>query len=169
MILREMSSMPRYWLFKSEPDSFSIHDLAACKGKRTSWEGVRNYQARNMLRDDIRKGDGVLFYHSSTEPMVIAGTAKVVKAGYPDHFAWDVGHKYFDESSTPDNVVWSMVDISLVSIFKTPVTRAALSNDPDCRNMMLLKRGSRLSIQPVTEAEWHAVHRIAGSRVCSAS
>ena len=153
--------MPRYWLFKSEPEWFSIQDLAASKGKRTSWEGVRNYQARNMLRDDIKKGDGVLFYHSSTEPMVIAGSAEVVKEGYPDHFAWEAGHKYFDAASSPEKVVWYMVDIKLVRIFKTPVTRAALSDVPDCLNMVLLKKGSRLSIQPVTEAEWNAVQRIA--------
>ncbi len=157
--------MPRYWLFKSEPESFSIHDLAASKGRRTSWEGVRNYQARNMLRDDVRKGDGVLFYHSSTEPMVIAGTAEVVKDGYPDHFAWEAGHKYFDESSSPEKIVWYMVDIRLVRIFRRPVTRAALADDADCGGMVLLKKGSRLSIQPVTEAEWNAVHRIAGCDV----
>ena len=155
--------MPRYWLFKSEPESFSIQDLAASIGKRTSWEGVRNYQARNMLRDDIKTGDGVLFYHSSTEPMIIAGSAEVVKAGYPDHFAWEPGHKYFDKASSPEKVIWYMVDIKLVRIFKTPVTRAALTDVPDCRNMLLLKKGSRLSIQPVTEAEWNAVLRIAGS------
>ena len=118
-----------------------------------------------MLRDDIEKGDGVLFYHSSTEPMVIAGSAEVVKAGYPDHFAWESGHKYFDEASSPEKVVWYMVDIKLVRIFKTPVIRAALSDVPDCRDMVLLKKGSRLSIQPVTEAEWTAVHRIAGSHI----
>lgn len=79
--------MARYWLFKSEPDVFSIHDLQAARGKRTSWEGVRNYQARNFLRDDMQVGDGVLFYHSNADPMVIAGTAEIVKSGYPDHFA----------------------------------------------------------------------------------
>lgn len=152
----------RYWLFKSEPDVFSIHDLAASKGKRTSWEGVRNYQARNMLRDDVQKGDGVLFYHSNADPMVVAGTAEVVKAGYPDHFAWDPNHKFFDESSTEAKPVWYMVDIRLTQIFKTPVTRAQLAADPIASQMMVMKKGSRLSIQPVTAEEWRAVHALAG-------
>jgi len=154
--------MPRYWLFKSEPDVFSIQDLAASKGRKTCWEGVRNYQARNMLRDDIRKGDGVLFYHSNTDPMCIAGTAEVVKEGYPDHFAWEQDHKYFDGSSTPDKPVWYMVDIRLAQIFDQPVTRAMLSDDPICSQMVVMKKGSRLSIQPVTKEEWQAVHRLAG-------
>lgn len=154
--------MRRYWLFKSEPEVFSIQDLAGCRGKRTSWEGVRNYQARNMLRDEVQTGDGVLFYHSRAEPMVIAGTAEVVKAGYPDHFAQDPQHKYYDENSTPDNPIWYMVDIRLVQIFDRPVTRTDLQQDPVAAQMQVLKKGSRLSIQPVTEAEWQAVHRLAG-------
>jgi predicted RNA-binding protein with PUA-like domain len=155
--------MGRFWLFKSEPETFSIHDLASARGRRTTWEGVRNYQARNFLRDDVRRGDGVLFYHSSTEPMVVAGTAEVIKAGYPDHFAWEPGHPYFDAASTPDKPVWYMVDIKLVEIFRSPVTRAMLQAEPACRNMLLLKKGSRLSIQPVTPEEWEAVLRLAAS------
>lgn len=154
--------MRRYWLFKSEPDVFSIQDLAAAKGKQTTWEGVRNYQARNLLRDDIKVGDGVLYYHSRAEPMVIAGTAEVVRAGYPDHFARDPDHEYFDAKSTPENPIWFMVDIRLVGIFATPITRDQLQQDPHTADMMVIRRGSRLSIQPVTEAEWHAVHRLAG-------
>ena len=157
--------MPRYWLFKSEPDTFSIDDLAASKGKRTSWEGVRNYQARNMLRDEIKKGDGVLFYHSSTDPMAIAGTAEVVREGYPDHFALETGHKYFDNASTADKPVWYMVDIKFRHAFKQPVTRAALAMDPVCSKMMVMKKGSRLSIQPVTESEWLTVHDLAGVKL----
>ncbi len=153
--------MRRYWLFKSEPDVFSIQDLAASKGKRTSWEGVRNYQARNLLRDDIKKGDGVLFYHSNADPMVIAGAAEVVKDGYPDSFAWEPEHKYFDPASSVEKPVWYMVDIKLCQIFGNPVTRAALGTDPVCSQMMVMKKGSRLSVQPVTEAEWQAVHALA--------
>lgn len=156
--------MRRYWLFKSEPESFSIEDLSKSKGKRTTWEGVRNYQARNMLRDDIQKGDGVLFYHSNAEPMAIAGTAEVVKEGYPDHFAWQKDHKYFDAASTDDNPVWYMVDIKLKQVFKTPVTREKLARHPICSQMIVMKKGSRLSIQPVTEAEWLAVHELAGTK-----
>jgi len=159
--------MQKFWLFKSEPDVFSIQDLAAEKGKRTTWEGVRNYQVRNMLRDDISRGDGVLFYHSRVKPMAIAGTAKVVKAGYPDHFAFEKGHRYFDARSTPEQPVWYMVDIKLVQIFDSSVTREMLQADPKTSTMQVLKRGSRLSIQPVTEAEWKAVHRLAGCPVKS--
>ncbi|APZ94010.1 EVE domain-containing protein [Fuerstiella marisgermanici] len=160
-----MTTERRYWLFKSEPDVFSIQDLAAEKGKRTSWEGVRNYQVRNMLRDDIKIGDGVLFYHSRVDPMVIAGTAQVVKDGYPDHFALDPNHKYFDEKSSDDNPRWFMVDIKLTQIFKTPVTREQLKADKTTAGMKLLAKGSRLSITPVTEDEWLAVHEIAGVKV----
>ena len=160
-----MSTERRYWLFKSEPDVFSIHDLAAEKGKRTTWEGVRNYQVRNMLRDDIKKGDGVLFYHSRVKPMVIAGTAQVVKEGYPDHFALDPNHKYFDEKSSADSPRWFMVDIKLTQIFKTPLTREQLKADKTAAGMKLLAKGSRLSITPVTEAESNAVHDIAGAKV----
>ncbi|MEZ6125557.1 MAG: EVE domain-containing protein [Planctomycetaceae bacterium] len=152
---------PRYWLFKSEPDVFSIHDLAAAKGKRTSWEGVRNYQVRNMLRDEMRVGDGVLFYHSRVNPMVIAGTAEIVKAGYPDHFAQDPQHKYFDEASSPNDPRWYMVDIRLVTVFPKPVTRDELKAHPVTSKMAVMSKGSRLSITPVTPAEWSAVHELA--------
>lgn len=155
--------MQRFWLFKSEPTTFSIQDLAASKGKKTSWEGVRNYQARNMLRDDIQRGDGVLFYHSNADPMIIAGTAEVVKAGYPDHFAQQPDHKYFDESASSENPIWYMVDIKLVEIFKNPVTRTMLAAHPVTSQMMVMKKGSRLSIQPVTAEEWQAVHEIAST------
>jgi predicted RNA-binding protein with PUA-like domain len=155
--------MPRFWLFKSEPTTFSIHDLAASKGEKTSWEGVRNYQARNMLRDEIQRGDGVLFYHSNADPMIIAGTAEVVKHGYPDHFACNPDHKYFDEAASLEKPIWYMVDIRLVNIFKNPVTRAMLAEHPVTSQMMVLKKGSRLSIQPVTSEEWQAVNEIASS------
>lgn len=154
--------MRRYWLFKSEPDVFSIQHLAASKGKRTCWEGVRNYQARNMLRDEIQTGDGVLFYHSRSEPMVIAGTADVVKSGYPDHFALDPQHTYFDPKSTPDEPIWYMVDIRLRQVFANPVSRTDLQQHAATSGMQVLKKGSRLSILPVTEQEWLAVHELAG-------
>ena len=155
--------MARFWLFKSEPDVFSIQDLAAGKGKKTSWEGVRNYQARNMLRDDVQRGDGVFFYHSNAAPLAIAGTAEVVKSGYPDHFALQTDHKYFDEAASSEKPIWYMVDIKLVRIFKQPVTRAMLAEHPVTSHMMVMQKGSRLSIQPVTAAEWQAVHEIAAT------
>lgn len=154
--------MQRFWLFKSEPDAFSIQHLAASKGKKTSWEGVRNYQARNMLRDEIQHGDGVLFYHSNADPLAIVGIAEVVKAGYPDHFALQPDHKYFDESASPEKPVWYMVDIRLVRVFRKPVTRSMLADHPLTSQMMVMQKGSRLSIQPVTPAEWQAVHDLAG-------
>ena len=160
-----MPTKRNYWLFKSEPFVYSIDDLAAEKGKRTTWEGVRNYQVRNMLRDEIKKGDGVLFYHSRVDPMIIAGTAEVVKDGYPDHFAFDPDHKYYDPKSDPENPRWYMVDVKLTQIFKTAVTREQLKDDKTTANMKLLAKGSRLSITPVTEAEWKAVHRIADAKL----
>lgn len=160
-----MTDKRKYWLFKSEPNVYSITDLAAERGKRTSWEGVRNYQVRNMLRDDVRKGDGVLFYHSRVDPMVIAGSAEVVKAGYPDHFAFDPDHPYYDGKSDPDNPRWFMVDIRLTQIFPTPVTRELLRSDKRTAGMHVLQKGSRLSITPVTETEWLAVHRMAGAKL----
>lgn len=153
----------KFWLFKSEPFVFSIDDLAASKGKRTCWEGVRNYQVRNMLRDEIKKGDGVLFYHSRVDPMVIAGTAEVVKQGYPDHHAFDADHKYYDAKNDPENPRWYMVDIVLKQVFKNPVTREQLKCNEITAGMKLLSKGSRLSITPVTEAEWKAVHQLAGA------
>lgn len=156
--------MPAYWLFKSEPDVFSIQDLKQSPGRTTSWEGVRNYQARNFLRDTVRTGDGVLFYHSNADPMGIAGTAKVVREAYPDHFAFEPEHRYYDTQSTPEKPVWFMVDIKLQTVFSQVITREQLATHPVCAGMMVLKRGSRLSIQPVTEAEWQAVHELAGHR-----
>ncbi len=157
--------MPRnknYWLFKSEPNVFSIQDLAESPDQTTCWEGVRNYQVRNMLRDEIRTGDGVLFYHSRVQPMCIAGTCRVVRSGYPDHYAFDPEHRYFDPNSDPDAPRWYMVDVKLVRIFDVPVTREMLRNCPGTQSMRVLARGCRLSITPVTADEWKAVHRLAG-------
>ncbi len=160
-----MGKSPRtrkYWLFKSEPSAYSIDDLAAEKTQTTYWDGVRNYQARNMLRDDIQVGDRVLFYHSNAQPMAVVGTAEVVRAGYPDHTAFDPAEKHFDPKSDPDNPVWFMVDIQLLQIFPEPVTRERLKAEASLQDMMLLRKGSRLSIQPVTPAEWNTIHRLAG-------
>lgn len=149
-----------FWLFKSEPNAYSIDDLA--RDGSTHWDGVRNYQARNMLRDDIQVGDRVFFYHSNAKPMAVVGTAKVVKAGYADHTAFDPNDKHFDAKSDPDTPTWFMVDIELLQKFPEPVTRDELREDDVTSGMMLLQRGSRLSVQPVTEAEWKAVHKLAG-------
>lgn len=151
----------RYWLFKSEPDVFSIHDLANSPRKTAPWEGVRNYQARNLLRDEIKKGDLVLFYHSNAKPMCIVGIAEVVKDGYPDHFAQDPSHKYFDPKSTPENPRWYMVDVKLKEIFSQPLTREFLKTQKPLSQMVLLQKGSRLSVQPVSENEFQHIVTLA--------
>lgn len=159
---KQTSKPQQYWLFKSEPEAFSIDDLARAKKQTTFWDGVRNYQARNFLRDTIQVGDGVLFYHSNVEPMAIVGTATVVRAGYPDHTAFDSRDPHYDPKSNPDDPTWYMVDIRLDRVFPEPLTRPMLQEVTELREMMLLQRGSRLSVQPVTAAEWQAVHALAG-------
>jgi len=145
----------RYWLFKSEPGAYSFDDLV--RDGIAEWDGVRNFQARNLLRDEIRKGDGILFYHSNVEPKAIMGTATVVRGGYPDHTAWDPGSEHPDPKSTPENPIWFMVDIKALDRFSTPITLETLKVTPRLAWMMLLRRGMRLSIQPVTAEEWKAI------------
>jgi len=154
----------QYWLFKSEPTCFSIQDLASAKDQTTYWDGVRNYQARNMLRDLVRIGDRVLYYHSNCDPLAIVGTAEVVKPGYADHTALDKKQDHYDPKSSPENPIWYMVDIRLIQIFQSAVTREMLQQEPDTEEMVVLQKGSRLSIQPVTSAEWRAIHRLAGAK-----
>jgi len=151
----------RYWLLKSEPSSFSIQDLAASPKKTTFWSGVRNYQARNFLRDEMRLGDEVLFYHSNAEPPAIVGTAVVVREGYPDHTAWDPNDDHFDPKASVENPIWQMVDIKLQEIFKEPLPLDALRTVSALRDMELLRRGSRLSVQPVKKNEFDAVMKLA--------
>ena len=158
------SAPRRYWLFKSEADCYSIDDLAKERNQTTFWDGVRNYQARNFLRDDVQPGDRVLFYHSNQEPLAIAGTAEVVKAGYPDHTAFDPAQQHYDPKSQPEAPTWYMVDIRLLQKFPEPVTRETLKAEKLLASMVLLQRGSRLSIQPVTPEEWRIVHRLAGGQ-----
>lgn len=153
----------RHWLVKTEPESFSIHDLAQSKNQTTCWNGVRNYQARNFLRDEMKVGDRVLFYHSSTNPAGIAGIARVVRAGYPDHTALDKKHQDYDPKSTPDNPIWFMVDLRLETIFAEPLTLESLRAIPALREMELLRRGSRLSVQPVREQEFQTILRLASA------
>jgi predicted RNA-binding protein with PUA-like domain len=154
----------RYWLFKSEADCYSIVDLAREKNQTTFWDGVRNYQARNMLRDDVQPGDRVLFYHSNSDPLAIAGTCEVMRGGYPDHTAFDKSQQHYDPKSTPHAPTWFMVDVKLLQAFPQPVTRDQLKMAPELAGMGVLQKGSRLSILPVTEAEWKGVHNLAGVR-----
>lgn len=150
-----------YWLMKSEPDAFSIDDLAARKGKREPWDGVRNYQARNFMRE-MKKGDTVLFYHSSCAEPGVVGLASVVKEAYPDHTALDPESKYFDPKSDPDNPRWFMVDIQFKQKWSVPVTLAAMKQNPALDGMTLLKRGSRLSVMPITAEEFDIIRAMAG-------
>ncbi len=151
----------KYWLLKSEPTSFSIHDLAASPKQTTCWSGVRNYQARNFMRDEMRVGDEVLFYHSSTSPAAIVGTAVVVREGYPDHTAWDPNDHHFDPKASPEQPIWQMVDIKLQEIFDEPLPLDELRPIAALREMELLRRGSRLSVQPVKKNEFDAVLKLA--------
>ena len=146
---------PRYWLFKSEPGAYSYDDLV--RDEVAEWDGVRNFQARNMLRDGIKEGDGVLFYHSSSKPLAVVGTARVVRGGYPDFTAWDPNSDHPDPKSTADNPTWYMVDIRAEKRFAKAVTLEMMKTVPKLSDMTLLRRGMRLSIQPVTSGEWEAV------------
>jgi predicted RNA-binding protein with PUA-like domain len=152
--------MMKYWLMKSEPTTFSIDDLMARPDQTDHWDGVRNYQARNFLRDEIRKGDRVLFYHSGKMPAIV-GTATVVRKGYPDATAWDPKSGHFDPKSTPDNPIWYMVDIRFESKFNAPLPLAGLRRFPELAGMLLLKRGMRLSVQPVTRSEFKFIVALA--------
>ena len=147
----------RYWLVKSEPDAYSFDDLWAAPNRTTCWDGVRNYQARNLMRDEMKLGDGVLFYHSSTEPAAVMGTAEVVREAYPDHTALDPADPHFDPKSRADAPTWMMVDVRATERFARPVTLAELRAEPALASMALLQRGSRLSVQPVRAEEWEAV------------
>jgi predicted RNA-binding protein with PUA-like domain len=152
-----MPGPTKYWLMKSEPDSFSIDDLAAEKNKTTGWDGVRNYQARNYMRDEMKKGDLVLFYHSRLKPPGVAGIAKIVKESYPDFTAFDPKDKHFDPKSKQENPRWFMVDVKLQKKFKRLVTLDELRAIKSLEGMVLLQKGSRLSVQPVTKKQFDIV------------
>ena len=154
--------MMKYWLFKSEPNAYSWEDLKAEPDQTAYWEGVRNYQARNFMRDQIKIGDGVLFYHSVVKPQVIMGIATVVREAYPDPFSWDPESRYFDPKSSPENPRWVMVDIKYVRDFEPPISLEELRRTPGLEEMVLLRKGMRLSIQPVTPEEWHIILALRG-------
>ena len=144
----------KYWLMKSEPHVYSIHDLANEPEQTDYWDGIRNYQARNFIRDDMQIGDLAFFYHSVTKIPGIAGTMRIVKTAYPDHTAFDPTEKYFDAKSDPDNPRWFMVDVKLETIFPRLISLAELRAEKALESMIVLRRGNRLSITPVTADEW---------------
>tara|TARA_B100000287_G_scaffold252905_1_gene237631 strand:- start:407 stop:847 length:441 start_codon:yes stop_codon:yes gene_type:complete len=144
---------------KSEPDVYPFSQLVA--DGSTHWDGVRNYQARNMMRDDMKVGDMVLFYHSNTKPPHVAGIARVCKEGYPDFTSWDSNSKYFDAKSSPDNPRWIMVDIEPVQEMNM-VSLADVKANPACEGMALIRKGQRLSIQPVSEEHFNEICRMGG-------
>ena len=146
-----------YWLFKSEPQCFSIDALSKRPKRTEHWDGVRNYQARNMLRDQIEKGDRGFFYHSSCTPPGIAGVVEVVKEGYPDFTAWDSQSDHYDPDSTPDHPRWFMVDVKLVEKFPRLITLDEIKSNAALHEMIILRKGNRLSITPVTSSEWKAI------------
>lgn len=148
----------KYWLMKTEPDVFSFEDLVRAPRRTTHWEGVRNYQARNLLRDDLKKGDGVLIYHSNAEPSAVVGLAEVVREGYPDAAALDPKSEYFDpKAKAKGESPWCVVDVKATHRFATPLTLTALRAFAPLKDMMLLRKGSRLSVQPVTEKEFEFI------------
>jgi predicted RNA-binding protein with PUA-like domain len=152
--------MVNYWLMKSEPDVYPFEQLVA--DGSTHWDGVRNYQARNMMRDDMKIGDLVLFYHSNCKPPHVAGVAQVSKQGYPDFTCWDSSSHYFDEKSSPDNPRWFMVDIEAVSAMSEVVSLPNMKGNPALEGMPLLRKGQRLSVQPVPPEHFHIVCEMGG-------
>ncbi len=149
-----------YWLMKSEPDVFGIDDLRGSAHKKTFWEGVRNYQARNMMRDDMRKGDLAFFYHSACAVPGIAGVMKIARQGYPDFTAFDPAEKYYDPDSNADNPRWYMVDVRFKRKLKRVITLSELKTHKKIENMRLLQKGNRLSIMPVSDAEWEFILKL---------
>jgi len=152
----------KYWLVKSEPSVYSISDLSKEKTKTTYWDGVRNYQARNFIRDDMKIGDLVLYYHSNDEPLGVAGYCEIVRESYPDFTAQIPDNPHFDPKSTSENPIWYMVDIKLIKIFKKVVGIADMKENPKLQAMRLLQRGNRLSVMPVSEQEFHEILMMAG-------
>lgn len=146
--------MKQYWLMKSEPSCFSIDDLQQCPGQTSPWDGVRNYQARNFMRNDMRIGDLVFFYHSNCNPPGIVGIAEVASHAYPDETAFDPNSEHPDPTSTRDNPRWYLVDIRFVKKFKSIISLDSLKQHPELSHMQLLRKGNRLSVLPVEKSDW---------------
>ncbi|GAB4294087.1 MAG: EVE domain-containing protein [Ignavibacteriaceae bacterium] len=147
----------RYWLIKSDPKEFSWDDLKNSENQTTCWDGVRNYQARNFMRDAMKSGDEVLFYHSSSEPLAVMGVCEVVREAYPDHTQFDIKNIHFDPKAKPENPIWLMVDLKLKNEFKSPVTLSDIKKNKKLKNMKLIQKGNRLSVMPVTKEEFDEI------------
>ena len=150
-------SETRYWLFKSEPSAYSFDDLLNEPEQTAEWDGVRNYQARNFMRDEMKVGDKVLFYHSSAKPTAVVGTARIVKEAYPDATAWDPNDKHYDPKSSPGETVWMVVEIQAEAPLPKPVTLVDVKANPKLKDMLLIRKGQRLSIQPMTKDEYDEI------------
>ena len=146
-----------YWLMKSEPGEFSIDDLVKRPGKTEPWDGVRNYQARNMIRDEMKTGDLAFFYHSNCENPGIAGIMEIVREGHPDPTAFDPDDKHYDPKSDPDNPRWFLVDVKFKRKFKRTITLEELRGKKPLQQMKLLQKGNRLSVMPVSKREWDCI------------
>lgn len=153
-----MDSFPSYWLIKTEPSCFSLEDLK--KVKQEPWDGVRNYQARNMMRDKMKKGDKALFYHSNCNPPHVAGVCTIVKEGYPDHTAFIASEKHFDPKSDPENPRWFMVDVSFDFEFIQKVSLEDIKKNESLSGMKLVQKGNRLSVMPVLQEEFEEIVRM---------
>lgn len=147
-----MQKERRYWLMKSEGDCYSIDDLK--RDKKTAWTEVRNYQARNFMRDDMQMGDLVLFYHSNSDPNGVYGIAKIASKAHADETAFDKKSEYYDPKATKENPIWVCVDVAFLKKFKEPVTLGELKADPKLKGMLVQEKASRLSVQPVSEAHF---------------
>ena len=152
--------MANYWLMKSEPDVYPYSQLV--EDGSTHWDGVRNYQARNIMRDDMKSGDLVLYYHSNTKPPHVAAVAKISREGYPDHTSWYRNSKYFDEKSSKQKPRWIMVDIEPVCELPSIISLASIRENDRCEGMLLIRKGQRLSVQPVEEVHFDAILDMVG-------
>ncbi len=150
-----------YWLMKSEPDTFGIDDLMKCPKKTEGWDGIRNYQARNMIRDDMAPGDLALFYHSNCKPPGIVGIMQIVSKAYPDQTAFDQRSRYYDAKSQQDNPRWLQVDVKFKQKFPEMITLEQLRQQKSLAGMRILQKGNRLSITPVTSAQWQNILKMA--------
>ena len=152
-----MAARAQYWLIKSEPDVFSFDDLWREKGKTTPWDGVRNFQARNFMRDGMRVGDGILYYHSNCKAPGVAGIARVASTAYPDPTQFDPKEKYYDPKSDPENPRWFAVDVRAERPLKTTLSLKEMRDMPELEGMCLLRKGMRLSVQPVEPEHWKVI------------